>query len=81
MGECNQVSISVVEGLIPKVWNESEDFGRDPIDWRNPVPPESNQVEDLENVLLKNVELKCNMRQSQSSRPIRSVRPSDLSLI
>ena len=59
MGECDQVSISVVIVLIPKVRNESEDFGRDPVDWCHPVSPEPNQVEDLKSFLLENVELKC----------------------
>jgi hypothetical protein len=74
VGECNQVSISVVAVIaavvavfIPKVRDESEDFGRDPVDWCNLVPPEPNQVEDLESVFLENVELKCNNHQPQSS--------------
>ena len=57
MGECNQVSISVVVVLIPEVRNEGEDFWRDPVDWREPIPTGPNQVEDLESILLENVEL------------------------
>jgi hypothetical protein len=72
MGECDQVSIPTVAVLIPKAWNESEDFGRDPVDRCRPVPPEPNQAEDLENVLLENIKLKCNARQSPSSYSIRS---------
>jgi hypothetical protein len=55
--------VSVVVVLIPKVRDDGEDFGRDPVDWRNLVPPEPNQVEDLESVFLENVELKCNNHQ------------------
>jgi hypothetical protein len=58
--------------LRPKVRNGCEDFGRDPVDWCGPVPPEPNQAEDLESFLLENVELIGNMHQSQSLRPIRS---------
>ena len=43
---------------IPEVRNESEDFGWDPVDWRESVPPGQNQAEDLENVLFETVELK-----------------------
>jgi len=49
---------------IPKVRNESEDFGRDLVDWCDRVSPEPNQVEDLESVLLENVELEYNKYQS-----------------
>jgi hypothetical protein len=55
--------VSVVVVLIPKVRDDGEDFGRDPVDWRNLVPPEPNQVEDLESVFLENVELKYNNHQ------------------
>ena len=44
--------------LVPEVRNESEDLGGDPIDWGEPVSPVSDQAEDLESVLLKNVDLK-----------------------
>jgi hypothetical protein len=47
----------VIVVVIPKVRNESEDFGRDPVDRCKVVPPGPNQVEDLENVLFQNVEL------------------------
>jgi len=43
--------------LIPKVRDESEDFEREPVDWRNPISPGPNQVEDLESVLLENIKL------------------------
>jgi len=43
---------------IPKVRKEREYFWRDSADWRDPVPPGSNQVEDLEGVPLEIVELK-----------------------
>jgi hypothetical protein len=64
VGQSDYVSVSVVVALVPKVRNESEDFGRDPVDWCYPVPPGPNQVEDLESILLENVKLKCNARQS-----------------
>jgi hypothetical protein len=60
MGKRNQVSVSAATVFIPKVRDESEDFGRDPVDWRDTVPPEPNKVEDLKRVLLENVELECN---------------------
>jgi hypothetical protein len=44
--------------LVPEVRNESENFGRDPVDWGEPVPPGSNQTEDLESVPLENIDLK-----------------------
>ena len=54
MGECNQVATSAVVVLVPKVWNESEDFGRDLVDRCESVPPGPNQAEDF---LSQNVEL------------------------
>lgn len=60
MGKCLQVSVSAVVVLMPKVWDSSEDFGRDPVDWRDTAPPEPNKVEDLKNVSLENVELNRN---------------------
>jgi len=47
--------------LIQKVWNESEDFGRDLVDRSDPVPPGPDQLKDIEKVLLDDVELKFNM--------------------
>jgi hypothetical protein len=45
-------------GRVPEVWNDSEDFGWDPVDWGEAVPPEPNETKDLESVLLENVDLK-----------------------
>jgi len=50
---------------MPKVRNEGENFGRDLVDWRDPVPPGPNQLVDLENVSLEDIELKCDTRKSQ----------------
>ena len=69
MGECDYVLISLVR--VPKVWDESEDFGRDSVYWRDNVSPGPNQMENLENVLLKNIELKHDMYQLQSTRSFR----------
>ena len=44
-------------GHFPEVRDESEDFGWDPVDWREAVPPGPDQAEDLENVLLESIEL------------------------
>jgi len=49
-----------------------ENFGRDPVDWRDTVPPGLNQLVDLENLLFEDIELKYNMCQSQYARPFRS---------
>jgi len=62
-----------IVGLAPKVRKDGEDLGRDLVDWRDAVLPGPNQVEDLESVSLKNVDLdRCNTYQSQSTRPFRS---------
>jgi hypothetical protein len=45
-------------GRVPEVRNDSEDFGRDPVDRGEAVPPEPNETEDLESVLLESVDLK-----------------------
>ena len=60
--------VSVVVVLIPKVRDDGEDFGRDPVDWCSLVPPEPNQVEDLESALLENVKL--NMQQPLAVIPM-----------
>jgi len=70
MSQCDNFLVSVAR--IPKVWNEGEDFGRDLVDRREQIPPNANQAEDLESVLLENVELKFNAYQLQSTRPFRS---------
>ena len=56
----------------PKVWKESEDFGRNLVDWCDAVSPGPNQVEDLESISFENIELECKLRQSQSVRSFRS---------
>ena len=38
---------------IPKIRDESEDFGRDAVDWGDPVPPGSEQAEDFGGMDLK----------------------------
>ena len=70
MSQCDNVLVSVAH--VPKVWNESEDFGRDLVDRREYVSPNANQAEDLEGVLFEGVELKVNAYQLQSTRPFRS---------
>ena len=53
--QCDHVLIPRM--ALPELRNEREDFGRDPVDWQDPVPPGSNRLEDLENFLLKSGEL------------------------
>lgn len=55
MSQRDYVLISVVH--IPEIWNESEDVRRDLVDWGMSVPPRPDQVEDLESLLLKHVDL------------------------
>ena len=55
MGYCDQVFISVAH--TPEIGNEGEDFGRDPVDWGEPVLQEPNQAEDLESIQLEIVNL------------------------
>jgi len=56
VGQRDHVFVPVVR--VPEVWDESEDFGRDTVDWGELVPPGPDQAEDFENILLKDVELK-----------------------
>ena len=71
MGQRDYVSIS--ERCIPKVGEEGKDFGGDPADWGELVPQESNQVEDLESIPLKIVELKHGIRQVLSKTRLRQL--------
>lgn len=77
MGQYDYVLISPVLvslALIPKVWDKSEDFGRDPVDWCDSVSPGPNQAEDFGNALLENIELNSNTCQSKSVVPFRFIR-------
>lgn len=56
MGQCDEAFVSVVH--IPEIRNESENFGRDAVDWGEPVLQEPNQVEEIESVQLEIVDLK-----------------------
>ena len=40
VGECDDVFVFAVH--IPGVWKESEDFGRDPVDWGKSILQGSN---------------------------------------
>lgn len=62
MGQRDYILISVFR--IPKVRDESEDFGGDPVDRCDHVFPGPDQAEDLGSVLLENVQLKYNACQS-----------------
>jgi len=53
VGLCDHISVSEVH--MPKVRNQSENFGRGPIDWGKSVSPGPNQAGDLESILFKNV--------------------------
>ena len=79
MGECDYVLVYVVVVFVPKVWDESEDVGRDLVDWCHRIPPEPNQVEDLKNALFQNIEL--NATRISRNHCIRLVRLSDLNLV
>ena len=68
MGQWDDVLISLAR--IPKVRNKAEDFGRDLVDWCELVPPNTNQAEDLESVLLENVDLEHIMYQLKSTGPL-----------
>ena len=57
---------------MPKIRNEGENFGRNPVDWRDTVPPGLNQLVNLENASFEDIELKYDTRQSQYMRPLRS---------
>jgi len=43
---------------IPKVWDETEDFERDPVDWGEAVLQGPNEAENFESVLLEDIDLK-----------------------
>jgi len=57
VGQCDYVSVFIAS-FAPKVRKESEDFGRDLVDWCGRVPPGPNEAENLDCVLFKNIELK-----------------------
>ena len=66
---CQRDHISVpIVVFVPKVWKESEDLWRDPVDRRDVVLPGPNQAEDLESVLLENIKLKysCQLQPTRS---------------
>jgi len=44
--------------VIQKVRDESEDFGRNTVDWRKPVPQGFDEPEDLYSVPLEIIDLK-----------------------
>ena len=65
-GGCDQALISVAR--VQKVRNESENFGRDLVDWCDGISPGPTEVEDFESILFESVELRYNTRQFQSTR-------------
>ena len=73
MGQRDDVFVSVVH--VPEVRDKSENFGGDPVDWCQPIFPEPNDAENLDSVLLEDVELEHDARQSQSMHPILFVQP------
>ena len=42
---------------VPKVRDDSEDFGRDPVDWGKPVLQGPGPAEDLERVQVEKINL------------------------
>jgi len=54
--------------LVPVVWNEDEDFGRDLVDWGEPVLQGPNEAEDFESVPLENINLKHDASKPLSTR-------------
>ena len=56
MGHCIQVFIIV--GNIQIVYNESEDFERDPVDWGEPVLRRPNEAKDFKSIPLEIIDLK-----------------------
>jgi len=63
VGHCDQAFVVVAN--IRVVHNESEDFGRDLVDWGKPVLQRPNEAEDLESVPLETIDLE----QDTSQRP------------
>ena len=55
--------------LVPEVWDENEDLGRDPVDWGEPVPPELDRTEDLQSVLPDSKNLKHDIHQHPLTCP------------
>ena len=43
--------------LFPGVWDESEDFGRDLVDWSECVLHGPNETEDFRSLLFENIDL------------------------
>jgi len=63
VGHCNQAFIAVANTRV--VHNESEDFGRGPVDWGEPILHRPNEMEDPESVPFETIDLK----QDTSQRP------------
>ena len=78
MSQRGQVSISPVPN--PKVRNESEDLGRDPVDRGEAVPPGPDQAEDFKSVPFESSDLKESTHKWPVIR-LRFVRSPDLSLV
>lgn len=57
VGELDYVAIRMTLG-VPVVWNEGEDFGRDPADRGERVLHRPDQAEDLRCALFESVHLK-----------------------
>jgi len=55
--------VSMPPASIPKARNESEGFRRDPVDRRDRVFPGLDEIEDLESISLKGIELERNVHQ------------------
>ena len=70
MGQWNRAYVFVRSS--PVVWNESEDFRRDPVDWGELVLQGQNQADDLESILLEKVDLKRDSNQPPSTRQFSS---------
>lgn len=67
MGQCNRVLVFGVS--IQRVRNDiGEDFGGDAVYRSKPVLQGSNQTEDLEGVLLKDIDLNHETGQPPSAR-------------
>ena len=55
MSQCDRCSVSDV--LVPEVRDESEDIGRDLVDWCKPISLVPDEAEDFKRVLLESVDL------------------------
>ena len=67
VGQCDHVSASLV-GTVPKVRDDSEDFGRDPVDWGKPVLQGPGPAEDLERVQVEKINLENDTGQPPPKR-------------